>query len=65
LDVLAVLADRLGTTREKAREVADTLVAAIESTMVETRRAELAGLGTFRIDENIARIGRDSPTEFA
>jgi len=50
LDGLAEFAERLGVTRDEARELTQSLVEAITSTLVESRTVELGGVGVFRVD---------------
>ncbi|MFH9354113.1 HU family DNA-binding protein [Kitasatospora sp. NPDC017646] len=60
-DLIAVIAERTGLTKEKAQQVHDAITDSIAATL-KTEEVTLVGFGTFEVRHRAARMGKNPQT---
>ncbi len=62
VELVALVADRLGITKKMAEEAYDIAVEAIKQELADGEKVNLTGLGTFEVRNRVARNGRNPRT---
>ena len=60
-DLISKVADMV-ETQKLAKEIVDTLVGAISDALAQNDSVQIAGFGTFKVNQRKARVGRNPQT---